>query len=123
MIAEFPEYLSKNTAWSIGCPDNSLMVTAEPYKYLGYQGYPGINLIKDPATLGGLWFGSRRRSHKKRKSLSRKRKSLSRKKISRRSRRSNKTHRGLRKMSRFGSERMVTPGGITTSGNWGFKML
>jgi hypothetical protein len=105
-------YSSNKGTWTVGCPSDALFNYEKPYTFLGYQGYNQSNLVKNPGSLGGLWFGRRvskrglLRSHKKAR------------------RGSKKTRRGSKKSrkSRFG-QRMMTPGGVTTENSWGFTNI
>ena len=55
-----PVYDSYNSSWVMQDPANFPILSRDPVSGihgLGYQAYPGHNSVKDPASLGGRWFG------------------------------------------------------------------
>jgi hypothetical protein len=75
--------------------------------------YTGNDLVENPSELGGRWF-SKKKSKKSKRSK--------RTKKSKRSKRSKKVlKKGSKKGSKkyFGSQRLLTVGGISTQDSWG----
>lgn len=102
-----PYYKSYNSSW-VSEPSSNYPILSRSGEFskpvitgLGYQGFYEHNSVKNPTSLGGLWFGRSRKSRR-----------------SKRSRKSRKSKRRIRRSRRMGT-RQLTPGGMTTSENLG----
>ncbi len=126
--AKIPHYLSNGTAWTVNDTGgifgdlNNLFMTQEPsYGNLGYQAYNQSNLVTDPNSLGGLWFGRKgsKKARKGRKGRKGSKKTRKGRKGSKKARKSLKNSMGT---VRTMGPRMMTPGSITTDNGWGFTL-